>query len=69
MTSKDLRSIISEVNSRAKTHPIGMLQEIRKELKGLKHLPTQNVFTSLTTFKERFSLPIEYEQIVVARKR
>lgn len=52
MTSKDLRSIISEVNLRAKTHPIGMLQEIRKDLKGLKHLPTQNIFTSMTTFDE-----------------
>lgn len=51
MTSKDLHSIISEVNLRAKTHPVGMLQEIRKELKGLKHLPTK-IFTTLTTFDE-----------------
>jgi hypothetical protein len=50
MTSKDLHSIISEVNLRAKTRPIGRLQEIRKDLKGLKHLPSQTIFTSLTTF-------------------
>ncbi len=50
MTSKDLHSIISEVNLRAKTHPIGMLQEFRKDIKGLKRLPAQTIFTSLTTF-------------------
>jgi len=70
MTSKDLRSIISEVNLRAKTHPIGMLQEIRKNLKGLKRLP-RTIFTSLTTFDEwafhyggrkelQFNIGIEY---------
>jgi hypothetical protein len=52
MTNKNLTPIISEVNSRAETHPIGKLQEIRKELKGLKHLPTPRIFTSLTTFDE-----------------
>lgn len=52
MTNKDLRYIISEVNTRAKTHPIGLLQEMRKDLKDLKRLPTQNIFTSLTTFDE-----------------
>jgi hypothetical protein len=36
MTSKDFRSIISEVNLRAKAHPIGTLREIRKDLKRLK---------------------------------
>jgi hypothetical protein len=52
MTGKNLDSIVSEINSLAKTHPIGMLQEIRRELKGLQRLPTQNIFTSLTTSKE-----------------
>lgn len=52
MTLKDLRSIVSEVNLRAKTHPIGRLQEIRRELKRLQRLPTQDIFTSLTTTDE-----------------
>jgi hypothetical protein len=45
-----LYSIISEINSRARTHSIGKLQEIRKQLKGLKHLPAKDIFTSSTTF-------------------
>lgn len=52
MPNKNLTSIISEVNSRAETHPIGRLQEIRKDLKRLKHLPASKIFTSLTTFDE-----------------
>jgi hypothetical protein len=52
MTGKNLDSIVSEINSLAKTHPIGRLQEIRRELKGLQRLPTQNIFTSLTTSEE-----------------
>jgi hypothetical protein len=52
MTGKNLDSIVSKINSLAKTHPIGMLQEIRKELKGLQHPPTQDIFTSLTTSEE-----------------
>jgi len=51
MTRKDLRSIISEVNLQAKTHPIGLLQEIRKDLKGLKRLSTRTIFTPLTTLR------------------
>jgi hypothetical protein len=46
MTGKNLRSIVSEVNLRAKTHPIGGLQEIRKDLKGLQRLSAQNIFTN-----------------------
>lgn len=49
MTGKNLDSIVSEINSLAKTHPIGMLQEIRKELRGLQRRPTQDILTSLTT--------------------
>jgi hypothetical protein len=49
MTGKNLDSIASEINELAKTHPIGALQEIRKNLKGLERLPTRDIFTSLTT--------------------
>jgi len=52
MTNMDLYSIASEINSRARSYPIGELQEIRKELKGLKRLTTQKIFSSLTTKKE-----------------
>jgi hypothetical protein len=52
MNNKDLRTIISEVESRAKTHPIGKLQEIRKDLKKLTRLSTHNIFTSLTIHDE-----------------
>jgi hypothetical protein len=51
MTGKNLDSIVSEINSLAKTHPIGMLPEIRKELKGRKRLPA-HIFTPLTTSEE-----------------
>jgi hypothetical protein len=37
-TGKTLHSIVSEVNLRAKEHPIGELQEIRKDLKGKQKL-------------------------------
>jgi hypothetical protein len=52
MTGKNLDSIVSEINSLAKTHPIGKLQEIRRELRGLQRPPTQDIFTSLTTSEE-----------------
>ena len=52
MKNKDLRTIISEVESRAKTHPIGKLQEIRKDIKNLTRLSTRNIFTSLTIHDE-----------------
>jgi hypothetical protein len=51
MTSKNLDSVVSKINSLAKTHPIGMLPEIRKELKGLQRLPA-HIFTSKTTKEE-----------------
>lgn len=38
-TGEDFHAIVSELNLRAKTHPIGKLQEIRKDLKGLKRAP------------------------------
>ena len=49
MSSNDFRAIIEEVNLRAKDYHIGKLQKIRKELRG-KRVPTQKIFTSLTTF-------------------
>jgi len=52
MTGKNLNSIVSEINLLAKTHPIGRLQEIRRELKGLQRLPTHNIFTPLTISEE-----------------
>ena len=51
MTGKNLNSIASEINLRANAHPIGKLQEIRRQLKGLQRLPTQNIFTRSTTFE------------------
>lgn len=53
MADLDMRSIASEINLRSKTHPIGTLQEIRKDLKGLDRLPTQGIFSSLTTSEKR----------------
>ncbi len=52
MARMSLRSIVSEINLRAKRHPIGGLQEIRKDLKGLQRLPTRDIFTSLTIFEK-----------------
>ena len=50
MATKNFQKIIAEINRRATTHPIGKLQEIRKDIKGLKRLPTHSLFTSLTIF-------------------
>jgi hypothetical protein len=52
MSAYDFRAIVAEVNSRAKDHPIGRLQEIRKRLKGLSRLPGRDVFAKATTFDE-----------------
>jgi hypothetical protein len=51
MQTKDINLIIAEVNKQAKLHPIGMLPEIRKDLKAKKRLPAK-IFTTLTTFEE-----------------
>lgn len=50
MNRIDMKSIVSEVNARAKTHLVGQLQELRRKLKGLKRPPTQSIFTAATTF-------------------
>jgi len=43
--------IANEINARAIPHAIGHLQEIRQQLKRLKHLPTHKIFSSQTTFE------------------
>jgi len=45
-------AIAEELDKRAGSRPIGGLQELRKELKGLARLPTHHIFSSQTTFKE-----------------
>ncbi len=52
MSAKDFRTIIAEVNLRAKDHRIGQLQEIRMRLKGLSRPSAQDIFTEATTFDE-----------------
>lgn len=47
--STDFRSIVAEVNSRACNHPIGTLQQIRKDLTGKKRLAVRSVFDRRTT--------------------
>ena len=48
MTNESLDAIAFQINSLAEGYQIGKLQEIRKELKGLKHRPTKNIFTPIT---------------------
>jgi hypothetical protein len=48
MTNESLDSIAFQINSLAEGYQIGKLQEIRKELKGLKKRPTKNIFTPIT---------------------
>lgn len=50
MAARDFLSIVSEINLRAKTHAIGGLAEIRKDLKGKRQLP-QDIFPKSTTFE------------------
>jgi hypothetical protein len=44
-----LAFIVKEVNARAEFHRIGTLQKIRRVLKPKKRLPTQKIFSRLTT--------------------
>lgn len=46
----DLAAIAREIDRRAEARPIGQLQELRKELKGLARLPGHHIFSSQTTF-------------------
>ncbi|OFV94424.1 MAG: hypothetical protein A3H28_09780 [Acidobacteria bacterium RIFCSPLOWO2_02_FULL_61_28] len=45
-------SIVHEINRRALSRPIGRLQELRKQIKGLSRLPSRHMFSSLTTFDD-----------------
>jgi hypothetical protein len=49
-----LETISSELNKRSATHPVGELQEIRKEIKSLKRISSHGIFSPLTTF-ERYA--------------
>lgn len=43
---------LDELNTRAQYHPIGRLQKIRKDLKGLSRLPSKKLFDRRTTFPD-----------------
>ena len=45
----DIRKITKELNSRARKHAVGALQEVRVTLKHLDHRPGQDIFTFKTT--------------------
>jgi hypothetical protein len=49
MSNPDLYVITAELNSRSRAHPIGALQEIRADLKGLTHKPGHDIFSRQTT--------------------
>jgi len=49
MVAKDFQSVVWEINLKAKTHPIGGLSAIRKDLKGKRQLP-RDIFPKSTTF-------------------
>jgi hypothetical protein len=42
---------LDKLNTRAQYHPIGQLQKIRKDLKGLSRLPSKELFDSRTRFR------------------
>jgi hypothetical protein len=46
-----LAAIVKEIDKRAGSRPIGHLQELRKDLKGLVRLPGRTIFSSQTTFE------------------
>lgn len=52
MNMTDLHAITMELNSRARTHAIGLLQEIRADLKHLARQPRQDIFSPQTTHDE-----------------
>jgi hypothetical protein len=52
MNTTDLHKIAKELNSRARTHAIGSLQEIRADLKHLTRQPSERIFSSQTTHDE-----------------
>lgn len=52
MNAIDLHAITRELNSRARTHIIGSLQEVRADLKQLARQAGQDIFTSQTIHDE-----------------
>lgn len=52
MNAIDLHTITRELNSRARTHIIGSLQEVRADLKHLARQAGQDIFTSQTIHNE-----------------
>jgi hypothetical protein len=46
-----IAQIAAELNLRAAAHPIGQLQEVRRQLRGLQHPPTRKIFSAQTTFE------------------
>ena len=48
----DLHKITKELNSRARAHAVGALQEVRVTLKRLDRQSGQNIFSSQTTHDE-----------------
>ena len=44
----NITRIAGELNERARTHPIGQLQSIRKTIKGFRRQPSKDIFTSQT---------------------
>ena len=47
-----IAEIAAEINEGAKDHPIGELQSVRKDLRGLSRLPTSKIFNGNTIFEE-----------------
>lgn len=52
MSQINLHSFAAKLNSKAHSHEIGRLQEIRKDLHGLKRRPGHQIFSSQTTFDD-----------------
>jgi hypothetical protein len=48
----DVNAIAQRLNERARTHPVGELQTIRAELKGLARRPGTNIFSAQTTHED-----------------
>lgn len=52
MSKANLNLIASDINLLAESYQIGKLQDIRKELKGLKRRPTKRIFTDAVISEE-----------------
>ncbi|MGA3055618.1 MAG: hypothetical protein ABSD63_15530 [Candidatus Korobacteraceae bacterium] len=52
MNNTDLHVIAAELNSRSRTHPIGALQEVRADLKGLSRQAGHDIFSGQTITDE-----------------